>query len=677
MPKTSQSTNFDEAKQARADNIVDFLSHRLRPGEVATMSEDPQAVAAMAELALIVQPKDGDPPPKWAVEAAQTPYEAVDPGRSGSGVEYPPEVLAMIPRTSPPAPPTPKGILSAMRSPPNEDDGYWKDVAMQLNLAAEALDNDFGDGDKEHQPPPPDPNDPPAIEITAGQIERIVNETEAALIAKQGTAPVAQRLFRRGGMVVSIGFNTEPTHDGGTVEAQIIVEAGDYALTERIASSAIFKKYNQRKRKLVRVDPPHNIAITLRQRRYNLKLPPLVAVVNCPQFRANGEIMATPGYDPKTGIFYDPRGVSFPPVSTRPTSAEVKAALQTLKRPYRTFSFEAEVDRAVAISLPLTLIARTGMETAPLHAFDAPIAGSGKSKLVSIASILATGHDAGVIAQGHTAEEFEKRLATQLMKGKQLIAIDNCNSPLDGDLLNQALTQVQLEIRILGQSKDFTARCATVTAATGNNLVIVGDLTRRSLKGRLDPKVERPELEQFDYDPIADAKDHRGELVAAALTLLRAYHAAGRPGRLPQLQSFVEWSDMVRSAMTWLGLEDPVKTQETLRENDPKLLALIHVATAWRIAFGNETRTTGEAVADAEERTSIGANDQKWVPANPIINEALMSVAGRNRAINPEVLGRYLGSSTAKIVTLDDGVKVRFERRGTKQGATVWALANV
>ena len=66
------------------------------------------------------------------------------------------------------------------------------------------------------------------------------------------------------------------------------------------------------------------------------------------------------------------------------------------------------------------------------------------------------------------------------MKGKQLIAIDNCNFPLDGDLLNQALTQGTLEMRILGQSRDVVTRCATVNTATGNNLIIVGDLTRRA-----------------------------------------------------------------------------------------------------------------------------------------------------------------------------------------------------
>ena len=77
-------------------------------------------------------------------------------------------------------------------------------------------------------------------------------------------------------------------------------------------------------------------------------------------------------------------------------------------------------------------------------------------------------------------------------------------------------------MRVLGESRDIVTRCATVHSATGNNLVIVGDMTRRSLKGKLDPKVERPELQQFDYDPIADASANRGELVAAALTILRA-----------------------------------------------------------------------------------------------------------------------------------------------------------
>ena len=163
---------------------------------------------------------------------------------------------------------------------------------------------------------------------------------------------------------------------------------------------------------------------------------------------------------------------------------------------------------------------------------------------MDIASILATGHEAGVTAQGETREEAEKRLSTLLMRGDPIIALDNCEGPLEGVVFNQALTQQWANLRILGQSKAIRARCASLITATGNNLVIKGDLTRRSVVCRLDPKVERPELRQFTYDPIADAKDNRGELVAAALTILRAYHVAGRPNRPPRLQSFEQWSDI-------------------------------------------------------------------------------------------------------------------------------------
>ena len=103
-----------------------------------------------------------------------------------------------------------------------------------------------------------------------------------------------------------------------------------------------------------------------------------------------------------------------------------QTALARIVRLIETFDFVSQDDKAVALSLILTAIARPGLPTAPLHGFDAPVAGSGKSKLVDIASILATGHEAGVIAQGETREEAEKRFSTLLMRGDLIIAIDNC-----------------------------------------------------------------------------------------------------------------------------------------------------------------------------------------------------------------------------------------------------------
>ena len=65
--------------------------------------------------------------------------------------------------------------------------------------------------------------------------------------------------------------------------------------------------------------------------------------------------------------------------------------------------------RAVALSLILTALDRHAMATAPLHGFTSPVAGTGKSLLVDIASLLANGEITPVISQGSSKDETEKR----------------------------------------------------------------------------------------------------------------------------------------------------------------------------------------------------------------------------------------------------------------------------
>ena len=172
----------------------------------------------------------------------------------------------------------------------------------------------------------------------------------------------------------------------------------------------------------------------------------------------------------------------FPSVPSLPDRRTALTALERILKLLETFDFVGKDDKAVALSLIFTAIARRGLPHAPLHGFDAPVAGSGKSMLVDIASILATGHEAGVIAQGESREEAEKRLAATLMRGSPIIAVDNCELPLEGVLLNQTLTQQRVELRILGFSKMIVAQTMTVLTATGNNL---------DHQGRPDPALGR------------------------------------------------------------------------------------------------------------------------------------------------------------------------------------------
>ena len=112
-------------------------------------------------------------------------------------------------------------------------------------------------------------------------------------------------------------------------------------------------------------------------------------------------------------------------------------------------------------------------------------------------------------------EETEKRIGAALLAGDVAISIDNCEYPLKSGFLCQAVTQQQLNIRVLGYSVNIDTSMKAAFFATGNNLTIASDLTRRCLLSSLDAQVERPELRKFNVDIIEYVRVNRGELVAA------------------------------------------------------------------------------------------------------------------------------------------------------------------
>jgi putative DNA primase/helicase len=507
-----------------------------------------------------------------------------------------------------------------------------------------------------------DPNDKrPTIRIVPGEIERIVNEAEAALIkANRG-------IYQRDGRIVSIGSAPAIAADETKITVQRIFERGEHALQEDLSTAAQFEKYDARSKNYVLVNPPMWIVKALRERTGRRRFPVLSGIINAPTMRADGGLLAQPGYDPASGLFFDPLGVTFPPIPDQPSRADAEEALTVLSDLIRGFPFVAEPHRAVALSAMLTALIRRSLLSAPMHAFTSPVAGSGKSLIVDTASTIATGSEAPVTAQGAHEEELEKRLGAHLLAGDSIIAIDNCSKPLGGDLLNQILTQQTARPRTLGRSEVPILSTGAFVAANGNNLVISGDLTRRAIICRLDAKIERPEQRTFDWNPVAVVKANRPAYVAAALTILRAYHVADRPGRPPPLGSFATWSDLVRGALMWLGCADPVATMEEIRHADPVLALLQMIMSAWRQTFGREQVTTAQVIKAAMERAN--SFDCHLELPNEQLREAILIVAGRGGAISNDALGKWLSKNKGRIV---DGA--RFEEVGKRQGVTVWTL---
>ncbi len=336
----------------------------------------------------------------------------------------------------------------------------------------------------------------PVIAIRPGELPRMVTQTEAAII-KAGLG-----IYQRAGSLVTTGFVPVVTSEQHEIEAQQIVALGDHALLEAASVAAAFEKFDARAGEMVAANPPMMIVKALEQRTGRFKLPILTGIVNAPTMRADGTILAAPGYDKRTGLLFDPAGCEFPPIPDRPTRAMAEAALDVLSEMIAGFPFVGDADRAVALSVLLTATVRRSLRTAPLHGFTAPTPGTGKSKIVDLASVIATGREAGVVAMGANPEELEKRLGALLMAGSP-IAIDNIEAQLGSDLLCQILTQTTVRPRILGKSETPELPTNVLVTATGNNLVLAGDMTRRGLLCRLDAGVERPELREFDFEPVS------------------------------------------------------------------------------------------------------------------------------------------------------------------------------
>ena len=516
--------------------------------------------------------------------------------------------------------------------------------------------------------PPRVTGDPrPTIQVIVGDLARIVDETEQAIIdADLG-------VYQRGNSIVTTGIVPVITADKREVPSQQVVPLGDHALMEKAMVAAGFEKWDARADDFVPCNVPPMVIKALEQRTGRYQFPVLAGIVNAPTLRADGTVLDQPGYDHATGLLFDPAGETFPTIRTDPTRKHAEAALAKLSALIAGFPFVSEAHRSVALSAILTACVRRSLRTAPLHGFSAPVAGSGKSKIVDIASVISTGREAGVIAMGNNPEEMEKRLVSLLLGGAA-IAVDNIEGALNSDLLCQLLTQTTVRPRILGKSEVPEVPTNVLVTATGNNLVIAGDMTRRSLLCRLDPGVERPELREFDFEPVGRAKAERGLYVAAALTILRAFHLAGRPSTTQPLGSFEEWSRLVRDALMWLGCADPLETMEQTRSSDPQLERLKGVMVEWSGVIGSEVVTAREAADRASEREGHNTYEPGAKPGfqHVAFRDALLGVAGHGGFIDPAKLGRWLGKNKDRVVN-----GVLFEIDGSHGGTVRWRLSAV
>jgi hypothetical protein len=495
----------------------------------------------------------------------------------------------------------------------------------------------------------------PQIFLRDGELPRVVDEAEQALLLLDG------EIYQRGGLIVRPVLSKLKAADNRDTQGWRLVPMTRPYLVEQLTCAAQFLRYDRRMKDWAATDAPDRVAEAYLNRQGAWKLPVLTGITNTPFLREDGSVCERSGYDPTSGLLFKPDGRNFPPVPVEPTRDDAVEALGVIEALIETFPFITDADKSVAISAILTTLDRRAMATAPLHAFTAPAAGTEKSLLVDIAAMLATGRLMPVIAQGRNEEELEKRVGAALLAGDPAISLDNCEHVLQSAFLCQALTQQILNIRVLGLSRVVETPITSVFAATGNNLTIAGDLTRRTLMCSLDARCEHPEQREFAIDPISEARARRPELVVAALTVLRAWHVAGESIRRSPFGSFEDWSRRIRAPLLWLDQVDPCDTIHKVKKDDPRLLALATVIAQWKA----NVRVNAEKTVQEVINCAVNV---------PEFHTALLNVAASrsSNVVSNDRLGRWLRKVEGKVV---NGLK--FKCLGTVRGYPTWVLVPI
>ena len=517
----------------------------------------------------------------------------------------------------------------------------------------------------------------PMVEIRNGETPRCADSSEEILMA--AGAGIYQR-----GTLCRVTRQKLPTVRGISRSdgLQTIVPLDRDYLLDLLDRHMEWRKYDQRTKKLTRRDAPIPVAKVILSRAGQWRFPILTGVISAPTLRPYGSILDKPGYDDSSGLLFDPLGTDYPPIPINPTHAQGIEALATLKKTVLEtplsnpeiapgFPFASPCAVSAALSAILTGLVRRSLPTAPLHLFTASRAGSGKTLLANVVSLIATGSLATRFAmpERQDEEEQEKRLLSIFAAGDLVINIDNVEGSIGGRALAEMLTTEIFTGRVLGQSKNATYPAQSLWLATGNNIVVKEDLTRRVVLCELTPQVEKPENLAFKHDLKNYIPLHRGPIVVAALTALRAYFSAGCPpvGVTPY-GSFEEWSSTVRSALIWLGEADPLESTAQMESADPTRKKLRDLMVAWYMA----TKTIPETCAAIASKA--GETEMDGIPRNKILRDCLMDHFGDEKTgkINTKSMGDFIQKHKQRI---ENGAKFEF---GEKYGARVkWRIVVV
>lgn len=488
---------------------------------------------------------------------------------------------------------------------------------------------------------PPERFDRAQIELLPADHDQAVDESVEALANLGG-------IYQQGGRLVHV-VETAPSTARQKAKAQFGIAIAAVTLPllrEQLAKSTTFLVKRKRRdgaEEMATVPPPRHIAEAILARD-EWPFPSLTGVITTPTLRPDFSLLADPGHDEITGLYahtdFDAFQYAGLLYDDLPLDSAKECCNQLLEI-FDEFPFADGYGRSVALAMMLTALVRHALPSAPLFGISATLMGSGKTYMAQLPALLALGQQAPVIAPARDAKEEAKAIFAFLLDGAQILLIDNVDRTQQSDMLSALLTSETYKDRVLSASRGVAVSTAVTIIVTGNGLQFAGDLASRALVIHLDPETDHPEHRKFSRNLVEWIPANRARLVAA-LNFLRAWVCTREKHTAEPWARFPEWDHLIRGAILWAALPDPLLALRAGEKADPRRVEHEAVMGHWHAAFGHQPTPVRRAVQEAKSLAVSAADDQRFL-------DALLDVAGERGEVNVKRLGKWLAKLAGRI----------------------------
>ena len=262
------------------------------------------------------------------------------------------------------------------------------------------------------------------------------------------------------------------------------------------------------------------------------QMPVAVGIATVPMVRVDPrrgtcELIEAEGLHHKTGVFFDiPADIRA--ALPRPEDCDERAVAKAVRFLCDDWLVDVqtnEAGKATAIAKALTILQRHRLKERPAFMVNAAQAGSGKTTLVNMVAMAATGGRAAASAWSKDAEERRKALFSFFLSGVSLLCFDNIPRGMDLHCphVEKALTSGEISDRMLGTNVTRTASTAGVLAWTGNAISARADLATRVLAIDITAASSNPANRTVRHgEPVEWTRKNRARILAALFTILMA-----------------------------------------------------------------------------------------------------------------------------------------------------------